>query len=84
MKIRVELKYIHSYIQCTFISEAAQASFIEQSLVTPSEIEAKIKRVLQNLSSERYKRKGKRDDTPAPFDRERTPGTSDNVKTEDD
>ena len=63
---------------------AAQASFIEQNLVTPAEIEAKIKRVLQNLSRERYTRKGKREDTPAPFDREKTTATSDNVEKKDD
>ena len=63
---------------------AAQASFIKQNLVTRAEIVAKIKRILQNLSSERYTRKGKREDTPAPFDREKTTATSDNVETEDD
>ena len=47
-------------------------------------VEAKIKRVLQNVSSERYSRKGKRDDTFAPFKREKTPATSDTVETEDD
>ena len=76
--------FTRAYNARSIISAAAQASFVEQNLVTPAEIEAKIKRVLQNLSSERYARKGKRDDTPAPFVRERTPGTSDNVETEDD
>ena len=80
----VELVYLYQCLKWLFIVAAAQASFVHQSLVTPADVEAKMKRVLQNVSSERYSRKGKRDDTPAPFEREKTPATSDAVETEDD
>ena len=66
------------------IAGAAHDSFLEKSLVTPNEVENKIRRVLQNVNSERYTRKGRRDDTPAVLSRASTPVTGDSMGDETD
>ena len=70
----------------TFIRAAAAfASFEEKVVVAPQDIEAKLRRLLQNITSEQYNRRGKRDDTPRPLSRSNsTASATSTTETEND
>ena len=64
---------------------AAFASFEEKVIVAPQNIEAKLRRLLQNIMSEQYNRKGKRDDTQRPLSRSNsTASATSATETEND
>ena len=64
---------------------AAFASFEEKVIVAPQNIEAKLRRLLQNITSEQYNRKGKREDTQRPLSRSNsTASATSATETEND
>ena len=70
----------------TFLRAAtAFASFEEKVIVAPQNIEAKLRRLLQNITSEQYNRKGKREDTQRPLSRSNsTASATSATETEND
>ena len=54
---------------CNYFLAATAASFEEKALVVSKDLDDKIRRLFQNITSEWNKRKGKRSVTPRPLRR---------------
>ena len=81
---RTKTNFKISSLFCNYYLAAAAASFQEKAQVVSNDLDDKIRRLFQNITSEWNKRKGKRSVTPRPFRRSSSieVGELDHDKTE--